>query len=80
MIGRWLAFTLALAQAILGVRVLWRLLRSGGEPPLRNASQLSQAHGLPGQISVIVPVLDEAHRLEACLEHLVALPSKSPRL
>ena len=86
-----------MAQAFLGIRVIWRLIRTaGGEritPVERNvgaalavarsicpvesvrstcppaAIQSSSEHG---QVSVIVPVLNERARLKPCLDGLIA--------
>ena len=71
---------IAIAQAFLGTRVIWRLIRNaGGEritpvefdrPTYTTATtQLSSEHG---QVSVIVPVLNERARLRPCLDGLIA--------
>jgi dolichol-phosphate mannosyltransferase len=63
---------LALAQAWAGLRVIQRLLRTAGGERIRS-------HGgtIPGErISVIVPVLNERHRLGPCLASLMAQASE----
>ena len=80
--------SIAIAQALLGTRVIWRLIRTmGGEriyPVERNAGRSlaapwSSHHfalAVPSyeheRVSVIVPVLNECMRLEPCLDGLVA--------
>ncbi|MBV9579440.1 MAG: glycosyltransferase [Chloroflexi bacterium] len=59
---------LALVQAVLGVRVAWRLLRPGRSAPIRPAPQ---AVVWVGSVGVVVPVLNEATRLGRCLDGLV---------
>jgi dolichol-phosphate mannosyltransferase len=56
-------------QAILGMRVILRLLRTAGGRPI--LSEEAQAAG-EERISVIVPVLNERDRLAPCLEGLIA--------
>ena len=60
---------LALSQAGLGLRVAWRLLRTGRDRPIRT---VPSGRVDSGAIAVIVPVLNEAGRLPACLERLAA--------
>ena len=60
---------IALVQAVLGLRVAWRLLRTGGSSPIRPAPQAVVSMG---SVGVIVPVLNEATRLSRCLDGLVA--------
>jgi len=60
---------LALVQAALGARVVWRLWRTGYDVPIRAVSESS---GEYGTLAIIVPVLDEAHRLTPCLHGLLA--------
>ncbi len=80
--------SIAIAQALLGTRVIWRLIRTmGGEriyPVERNpgtnlaAARTSHHFALAApsskheKVSVIVPVLNESTRLEPCLDGLVA--------
>ncbi|MGI9146132.1 MAG: glycosyltransferase [Chloroflexota bacterium] len=71
--SRCLGLLLALAQAGLGVRVVWRLLRTGREEPIRAATGQTADDVAPGAVTVIVPVLNEAGRLANCLEGLLAL-------
>lgn len=59
---------LALIQLLLGGRVIWRLLRTGGgtrimvaDDPVRGA-----------RVTVLLPVLNEADRVRPCLEGLLA--------
>ena len=84
----WLFGSIVIAQALLGTRVIWRLIRTmGGEriyPVERNpgtnlaAAWTSQHFAFAVQssehekVSVIVPVLNESTRLEPCLDGLVA--------
>ena len=65
-----LGWPLALLQAALGVRVVWRLWRTGREPPIRTVRRSRPFES--GTVAVIVPVLDEAHRLTPCLDGLLA--------
>ncbi|MBV9174360.1 MAG: glycosyltransferase family 2 protein, partial [Chloroflexi bacterium] len=60
---------LGLVQVLLGVRVAWRLLRSGGDSTIRAVAD-GTVHA--GVVSVILPVLNEAQRLSPCLEALQA--------
>ncbi len=76
------------AQAFLGIRVIWRLIRTtGGEritPVERNIGATltaarssyppatTQSPSELGQVSVIVPVLNERTRLKPCLDGLIA--------
>ena len=80
--------SIAIAQALLGRRVIWRMIRTmGGEriyPVERNTgtnlavARTSQHFAFAVQssehekVSVIVPVLNERTRLEPCLDGLVA--------
>jgi dolichol-phosphate mannosyltransferase len=66
-------FVLALVQAVLGVRVAWRMLRTGRDTPIRAAPQAAIA---AGTIGVIVPVLNEANRLSRCLEGAITQGSE----
>ena len=59
---------LAAAQALLGVRVLARMARGGAGERVR-AVPPGAAGG--ARVSVLLPVLDEAGRVGACLEHLI---------
>lgn len=60
---------LALAQAVLGVRVLWRFAATanGARIPVRD-----EAPPPDELVTVIVPVLDEEERLAPCLDGLIA--------
>ena len=80
--------SIAIAQALLSSRVVWRMIRTmGGEriyPVARNtgtslaAARASQHFAFAvrssehEKVSVIVPVLNESTRLEPCLDGLVA--------
>lgn len=80
--------SIAIVQAFLGIRVIWRMIRTmGGEriyPVERNTGTnlvlARPAHNLTHaaqnseyeRVSVIVPVLNERTRLEPCLDGLVA--------
>ncbi|HLI91613.1 MAG TPA: glycosyltransferase family 2 protein [Ktedonobacteraceae bacterium] len=59
----------ALAQTLLGVRVILRMIRSAGAERI----QCVETWGVPEQerVSVIVPVLNEHDRLAPCLEGLL---------
>lgn len=58
---------IALAQCLLGMRVLWRMLRSArGERISLPETQVGNV-----RVSVIVPVLNERGRLSSCLEGLI---------
>jgi dolichol-phosphate mannosyltransferase len=57
---------IALVQAALGANVVARMARGV------RATQVVPAPPSPGQVSVIVPVLDEAARIEPCLRGLLA--------
>lgn len=59
---------LAAVQTLLGMRVLWHLLRSAGGEHI----QAEEAWRGNERVSVIVPVLNERNRLSPCLEGLVA--------
>ncbi len=72
---------IAVAQALLAIRVIWRMVRTAGgeriEPVegnvgatlavVNSACELEQE-----RVSVIVPVLNEHHRLSPCLDGLIA--------
>jgi dolichol-phosphate mannosyltransferase len=67
---RRLALLLAILQAIAGTRVAWRLLATA-----RGERIASRDEPRPTErVSVIVPVLNEEHRLWPCLEGLLAQP------
>jgi dolichol-phosphate mannosyltransferase len=68
-VSAWFGSLLALVQALLGLRVARRLLRSGGERPICPVADGSVDAGV---VSVILPVLNEARRLAPCLEGLRA--------
>lgn len=65
---RMLFVAVSLAQMLLGARVLWRLVRTG-----MRATIIPPADGLATDepVTVIVPVLNEFHRLRPCLEGLL---------
>ncbi len=61
---------LALVQAVAGVRVVMRLLRTA-----RGERIAATDAALPGErVTVVVPVLDERDRLAPCLDGLLAQP------
>lgn len=67
---RRLALLLALVQAIAGVRVAWRLLAT-----TRGERIVARDDPRPRErVSVIVPVLNEQHRVWPCLKGLLAQP------
>ena len=68
MTGRF-ARLVALIQAVLAARVAWRLFRSGGDAPIRPVGAGAVP---PHSIGVVVPVLNEAERLDDCLAGLLA--------
>ncbi len=67
--SRALGRVLASIQTVLGVRVVWRLWRTGREAPICAVPPQAIA---PGAVAVVVPVLNEAHRLAPCLDGLLA--------
>jgi dolichol-phosphate mannosyltransferase len=80
--------SIAIAQALLGIRVIWRMIRTmGGERilPVEHNTVTNPVADRPShylarvalsseaeKVSVIVPVLNEYMRLEPCLDGLVA--------
>jgi dolichol-phosphate mannosyltransferase len=63
---------LALAQAVVGVRVVWRLARTA-----RGERIATSDAPLPGEcVTALVPVLNEHDRLSPCLTALIAQPSE----
>jgi dolichol-phosphate mannosyltransferase len=60
---------LAVAQFLLGCRVIWRLIRSAGGEHIKRAE--SGAALDQERVCVIVPVLNERDRLAPCLEGLL---------
>ncbi len=64
---RALVNLIALAQVVLGLRLVARLLRTSRGTRIRPTSSL-----YPPSIGVLVPVLDEAQRIVPCLERLIA--------
>src|SRR5215207_7629651 len=60
---------LAVLQAMLGLRVAWRLLRTAGGPRIPRVEVPTL---VAGQVAAIVPVLNEAARLGPCLAGLAA--------
>src|SRR5690242_15575117 len=61
------------AQAVLGMRVMLRLLRSAGGERISSEEALVRGEE---RVSVIVPVLNERNRLSSCLEGLIAQGSE----
>jgi dolichol-phosphate mannosyltransferase len=68
-VSRALGLLMASIQTALGVRVVWRLWRTGREVPIHAVPPPAIE---PGAVAVVVPVLNEAHRLAACLDGLLA--------
>ena len=60
---------LAIAQSLLAVRVVLRLIRTAHGP---GATPVSTSAGPAGDVTILVPVLDEADRLAPCLDGLIA--------
>jgi dolichol-phosphate mannosyltransferase len=63
-----------MVQALLGIRVIWRMVRSAGGERI-TADHCTGASGdywVKERVSVIVPVLNERNRLSLCLEGLIA--------
>ena len=60
---------LTIIQCVLGMRVIWRLLRSAGGTSIR----AEDAQSIVGdeRVTVLVPVLNEYERLAPCLEGLM---------
>ena len=78
---------LAFVQALVALRVIWRLIRTAGgeriEPVEGNmGATLTVAHSVfeleQERVSVIVPVLNEHDRLVPCLEGLIAQEKRLP--
>ncbi len=78
--NRFLIF-IAVAQALLAIRVIWRMVRTaGGEriEPVEGNVEVTLTVASPvcaseqERVSVIVPVLNEHDRLSPCLEGLIA--------
>ena len=65
---RALARLLAGLQVALGLRVVWRLARSGGDEPIR---AVAADEPRTGRVAIVIPVLNEAARLGACLDGAV---------
>src|SRR5947209_8603161 len=65
---KYLLAAFVVAQSLLGMRVLWRILRSAGGERI----QPEEAWKGMERISVIVPVLNERNRLSPCLAGLIA--------
>lgn len=63
---------LALLQALAGLRVVWRLLRTARGERIRQSDVPRPAE----RVSVIVPVLNERRRLGPCLAGLIAQPEE----
>jgi dolichol-phosphate mannosyltransferase len=68
-LGSFARVLVASTQAVLGARVVWRLITTGGEAPI---SSREQTYAGAGSIDVLLPVVDEAPRLSACLDGLLA--------
>ena len=66
----WFTSLLALVQAVLGVRVVWRLLCTGDDTPICAVPEGTVDVGV---VSVIIPVLDEVGRLATCLNGTIQL-------
>jgi len=67
-VRRTLGLLLGFLQAALGARVVWRLWRTGGDVPIRAVPQGAiEARA----VAVVVPILNEAHRLAPCLDGLL---------
>jgi dolichol-phosphate mannosyltransferase len=65
---------IVMVQALLGIRVIWRMVRSAGGERI-TADHCTGASGdywVKERVSVIVPVLNERNRLSLCLEGLIA--------
>ena len=67
---RTLGLLLGFLQAALGARVFWRLARTGRDVPIRSVPPGSIE---PGAVAVIVPALNEAHRLAAVSRRIARL-------
>lgn len=65
---KYLLALLAVAQALLSLRVSWRILRSSRGERIQVAVPTTKR----ARVSVIVPVLNERNRLSPCLAGLVA--------
>lgn len=66
---RFFLMPILVAQTLLAIRVIWRMLRSAGGEHI--SVEEAQAAG-EERVSVIVPVLNEYDRLSPCLEGLIA--------
>src|SRR4051794_2314321 len=65
---RRLLTLVALVQTVLGAGVLWRIIRTAAGQRIR---VVDRAPAETGQVTVIVPVLNEVRRLGPCLEGLL---------
>lgn len=65
--AKYLLLPIAVAQSLLGIRVIWRMLASAGGERIREKAWTGKE-----RVSVIVPVLNERSRLSSCLEGLIA--------
>lgn len=63
-----LGLPLLLIQAVLGLRVLARLMATSGGERIATAEPTEDGHG---QVSAVVPVLNEHRRLGPCLDGLI---------
>ena len=71
--AKYLLLPIAVAQSLLGIRVILRMLRSTGGERIRVwGNQPKEAWAGEERVSVIVPVLNERSRLSSCLEGLIA--------
>ena len=64
---KYLPALIAGVQALFGIRVIWRMIRSGRGECILPAEPSSEK----ARVSVIVPVLNERHRLSPCLAGLI---------
>jgi dolichol-phosphate mannosyltransferase len=73
---------IALAQALLAIRVIWRMVRTAGGERIEPRHHCKGGIDRPGNgvsnsyrgehVSVVVPVLNERNRLSSCLDGLIA--------
>lgn len=69
--AKYLLASITVAQSLLGIRVVWRMLRSAGGERIEECIQSEEAWVETERVSVIVPVLNESSRLSPCLEGLI---------
>lgn len=65
----WFGSVLAFVQALIGLRVAWRLLRTGGDTPI---AEVPRGVVPSDRVTICIPVLDEVHRLGPCLAGAIA--------